>query len=530
IGEPGNGTGVAYIFYGWGSWSGAYDTGDANVTITGESSGDRFGESVAIAGDVNGDGTDDVVVGAPGRDYESAALDATVFSQDFTGVATGSIPTGWTRTDATRWSVQATANAGGTSPELRFQYSSTATGVYRCYTPAIDTTGYTQLSLSFKHFVNNYDGTGYPYSVRVETSTDGITWTTAWSVSPTGTANIGPATVSSTIAGDKGAGSNTLYISWTFSGQTFGINYWYIDDIVLTGTGIETEYGAAYVFYGSDSMPSSASDADEKYIGTDSTGIFGFAVAGVGDVDGSGYDNFAIGEPGNDKAYINQKASEVNASGETAVTGTVTNTYTSTQTQDDITYQSILETSGPSSIQTSETRYMRGVVNEETENGLTAYSLNTTQSSTAQSAASLGSAEDVYAGIRVWIRNGAGTEYELTSGTAVGIASVLANNNPGAVRAGTTWTPPEKSMNTTDTIVVRLYQGTTSPPGTQIAVFTTEQLGALQLDAVAWQPYYFIISSRTNQVGSWVGWGDSTYNTRIENFAYRVSTYSLEHK
>ncbi len=45
------------------------DIMDADVRFTGERSGDLFGHSVATAGDVNGDGLDDVVVGAPG--YES---------------------------------------------------------------------------------------------------------------------------------------------------------------------------------------------------------------------------------------------------------------------------------------------------------------------------------------------------------------------------------------------------------------------------------------------------------------------------
>src|SRR5580765_4505148 len=54
--------GKAYIYYGGPSLDAIPD-----VTLTGESTGSNtwFGNSVASAGDVNGDGVDDVVVGAP---------------------------------------------------------------------------------------------------------------------------------------------------------------------------------------------------------------------------------------------------------------------------------------------------------------------------------------------------------------------------------------------------------------------------------------------------------------------------------
>jgi len=65
--------------------------------LNGESAGDHFGISVALAGDVNGDGFDDVIVGAPGNDAGgSMAGRAYVFSgktsemdliRTFTGVA-----------------------------------------------------------------------------------------------------------------------------------------------------------------------------------------------------------------------------------------------------------------------------------------------------------------------------------------------------------------------------------------------------------------------------------------------------------
>jgi hypothetical protein len=77
VGAPGNNsdTGAAYIFFGSDSLSALISVIDANVTMNGEFAGDRFGYSVNNAGDLNGDGTPDVIVGAPFYD-DGAKTDA----------------------------------------------------------------------------------------------------------------------------------------------------------------------------------------------------------------------------------------------------------------------------------------------------------------------------------------------------------------------------------------------------------------------------------------------------------------------
>jgi len=74
-----NDEGAAYIFFGASNLSGTKIAGtDHDVEILGKATTDQLGRSVAGAGDVNGDGFDDVIVGAEqnndgGTDNEGAA-------------------------------------------------------------------------------------------------------------------------------------------------------------------------------------------------------------------------------------------------------------------------------------------------------------------------------------------------------------------------------------------------------------------------------------------------------------------------
>ena len=67
-GAAGTSAGTTYLWTGgvpWGYTSGSYSLASAPASFQGESSSDRSGWSVLLTGDSNGDGRDDLVVGAP---------------------------------------------------------------------------------------------------------------------------------------------------------------------------------------------------------------------------------------------------------------------------------------------------------------------------------------------------------------------------------------------------------------------------------------------------------------------------------
>jgi hypothetical protein len=131
-------------------------------------------------------------------------------------------------------SVQNGASANGSGPELQFQYGPWETRYYdyRAVTPAINTTGAISLALSFKHYYDFYEP-DVPNSIAVEVSTDnGGTWVpTSWVISPT-TADVGPEVVEINLNAYAG---QTILISWRWYEYTYWGDYWYIDDIAVTG-------------------------------------------------------------------------------------------------------------------------------------------------------------------------------------------------------------------------------------------------------------------------------------------------------
>lgn len=148
------------------------------------------------------------------------------FVQNF---PTSSMPPCWTQSfsggiTSNRWTTSNTSFAGGQPWEMKATYV-TGTGTSRLITPALSTTGQTHLTLRFRHY---YDDYGAGVTLKIQSSADGVTWTDeAWTLA-SGSGNVGPAMVTTTINNNIG---NATYIAWVIDGNHFQFDYWYIDNV-----------------------------------------------------------------------------------------------------------------------------------------------------------------------------------------------------------------------------------------------------------------------------------------------------------
>ncbi len=149
-------------------------------------------------------------------------------------------PEGWTTTYPSNWQCWYSNYAGGTSPELVFTWYPSQIANFRFKSPPINTSGYGAVQIQFKHAIQHYDS---PYKFRVETSPNGISWSTAWEIENPKSHR----SQTETIVTSNNVGSDTFYVSLTFSGNSYNINYWFIDDIVINGYPLaEPEYTDFY--------------------------------------------------------------------------------------------------------------------------------------------------------------------------------------------------------------------------------------------------------------------------------------------
>ncbi len=173
---------------------------------------------------------------APGNGNTDA-----LFTEDFSG---GCPPPGWTVAGLgqTNWQPSATNNAGGTAPEAMLNWQPQFVGISRLVSPAINTTGHTALGFEFKQYVNDYGG---GYDLKVETTSDGTTWNEVWTIAVNG--SVGPETKLVLI--DNGdVGSANFKVAFTMNGDSYQLNYWYIDDVSLfQAANLDAAVAAVYV-------------------------------------------------------------------------------------------------------------------------------------------------------------------------------------------------------------------------------------------------------------------------------------------
>jgi len=244
-------TGKVYLYYGGPSMDNV-----ADLTIAGKKEGERFGCSVSSAGDVNGDGYDDIIVGAYSYDSptEINLGRAYIF---YGGVAMDTLAdvvlTGEGGLNSFGWSV---AGAGRINSD---QYDDVLVGAY----------GY-----------NSEVGKSYIF----------------YGGSPMD--NLADLTME---PGESGA--NQFGFAVSCAGNLNSDSY---DDLIVGAPGDDNNFaGKAYIYYGGGSM---GSGADATFTGENIDDKFGYAVSEAGDIDDNGYDDLIIGACGYNsstgKAYL----------------------------------------------------------------------------------------------------------------------------------------------------------------------------------------------------------------------------------
>ena len=322
--EYSSGTGRAYIFYG-----GQFMNTIADVTLTGETTFNYFGRSVSSAGDVNGDGYSDVIVGANG--YSSKTGRAYIY---FGGAVMNNIADVIMTGEATlnffgnSLSSAGDVNGDGYSDVIvsAYGYSTNQGRVYIFFGgAAMNNTADVVMTggAANDHFGLSVSNAG---DVNGDGYSDIITGTYLYS-SLTGRAYIyyGGASMDNiadvTMTGE--GANNNFGFSVSSAGDVNGDGY---SDVIAGACGYSSDKGRAYIFYGGASMNNVA---DITMTGEASGNLFGYSVSSAGDVNGDGYSDVISGACGysSDKgrAYVYFGGLSMNNSTDVTITGETSN-------------------------------------------------------------------------------------------------------------------------------------------------------------------------------------------------------------
>jgi hypothetical protein len=229
---------------------------EADVLISGQSADDNFGSSVARTGDLDGDGIDDLIVGASAADSGGSESGAT-------GVWLGPL-------------------SGTNTPEVALagEAADDNLGVLVAGPGDVDGDGYEDAMTCASENDDGGSNAGKCYLFSGGAGVSG--WSTS---SPT-------ASVLGEDAGDSLGDFESLQgpADWDGDGT---------DELVLAARDASedsgTTNGAVYIFMGPVSGSFTAHDSDLMLVGEDDDDRFGSSVTGLGDQDGDGVDELVVG-------------------------------------------------------------------------------------------------------------------------------------------------------------------------------------------------------------------------------------------
>ncbi|MFN3554708.1 MAG: carboxypeptidase regulatory-like domain-containing protein [Bacteroidales bacterium] len=164
--------------------------------------------------------------------YQLLAAGDALFFEDF-NYPVGQMPVGWTLDGFQHqsWMVTNASFAGGTAPELWLHYNPPFIGLSRIVSPPITIQNNRDVRLVFKQLLNNYGGDQGEIIGVDFTADNGNTWHMLWE-KVIGTNNIVADEYEFFFTVPHGV--EQIHIAFRFQGNTYMINQWVIDDILLS--------------------------------------------------------------------------------------------------------------------------------------------------------------------------------------------------------------------------------------------------------------------------------------------------------
>ncbi len=319
--------GRVFVYYG-----GATINITADLTITGEFTGDSFGTSVSSAGDANGDGYDDILIGASGFSTGSGKVYLYLGGENIDGNA-DKFFNAENASDNFGISVNGCGdiNGDGNSDIIAGANLSDINGVSsgRAYIYFNTMTGADIEDLTFTGFLAN-DQLGSSVSSAGDVNGDGYGDIIIGANGYNNGADQGRAYIY--FGGSAMNNTADVILTGTSAGDEFGstvssagdVNGDGFGDVIVGAPGYLTEQGRAYIYYGGSSMNSSA---DVILTGASSNDDFGFSVSDAGDVNGDGYSDVIAGAHGyiagtdHGSAYIYFGGASMNNTADVTLTG-----------------------------------------------------------------------------------------------------------------------------------------------------------------------------------------------------------------
>ncbi len=133
----------------------------------------------------------------------------------------------------TNWSTQNTANAGGASPELRLNWEPQFNGLSKLRSCAISVQTDHDYTVDLTHMLDWWANPAPTMGIGVSYD-NGATYTPIWSFTPTGNVGPQPITASFTTPVSDSPEAINLNLVLFQNGNSFNIDFWYVDNIVLT--------------------------------------------------------------------------------------------------------------------------------------------------------------------------------------------------------------------------------------------------------------------------------------------------------